>query len=122
MASKVIFVAFAMDDVRMRDLLKGQSLHTDTPFEYVDMSVKEPYEDEWKKKVRTRMLRSDGVLALISQSSLNSTGQKWEIQCAKDEKIPVRGIWCYNNDRTDFPGVYTMAWTWDNIAKWIDGL
>lgn len=122
MANKVIFVAFAMEDVRMRGLLKGQSLHTDSPFEYVDMSVKEPYEEEWKKKVRARILRSDGVLALISQSSLNSSGEKWEIACAKDEKKPIRGIWCYNNDRTDFLGVYTMVWTWDNIAKWIDSL
>jgi len=66
---KVVFVAFAIEDVRCRDLLKGQSLHTDSPFEYVDMSVTEPYGDEWKKKVRTRILRSDGVIALVSKNS-----------------------------------------------------
>lgn len=119
---KIIFVAFAMEDVRIRDMIKGQSLHTDSPFEYVDMSVKEAYDEEWKKKVRTRILRSDGVLVIVSNNSLSSTGQKWEIQCAKDEKKKIRGIWAYKEDRTNLAGVNTMVWTWDNIANWIDSL
>lgn len=119
---KVIFIAFAIEDVRIRDMIKGQSLHTDSPFEYVDMSVKEAYEEEWKKKVRTRILRSDGVLVIVSKNSLTSSGQKWEIQCAKEEKKKIRGIWAYKEDRTDLAGVNTMVWTWDNIAAWIDSL
>ena len=83
---KVIFVAFAIEDERQRDFLKGQSLNTRSPFEYVDMSVKEPYDTNWKERVRTRIRRSDGVIALVSKNSLNSSGQKWEISCAKDEK------------------------------------
>ena len=119
---KVIFVAFAIEDLRIRDMIKGQSLNTKSPFEYVDMSVKEAYDEEWKKKVRTRILRSDGVLAIVSKNSLTSTGQKWEIQCAKEEKRKMRGIWAYKEDRTDLAGVNTMVWTWDNIAAWIDSL
>ncbi|WP_175946323.1 hypothetical protein [Caballeronia sp. BCC1704] len=121
-AKKVIFVAFAIEDARIRDMIKGQSLHTDSPFEYIDMSVKEAYDEEWKKKVRTRILRSDGVLAIISKNSLTSSGQKWEIQCAKDEGKAVRGIWAYKDDRTAVAGVNTMVWTWDNVANWINGL
>ena len=108
---KVVFVAFAIEDVSIRDMIKGQSLHTDSPFEYVDMSVKEAYDEEWKKKVRARILRSDGVLVIVSKNSLNSSGQKWEIQCAKEEKKKVRGIWAYKDDRTDLAGVNTMVWT-----------
>lgn len=119
---KVVFIAFAIEDVRIRDMIKGQSLHTDSPFEYVDMSVKEAYDEEWKKKVRTRILRSNGVLVIVSKNSLNSSGQKWETQCAKEEKKKMRGIWAYKEDRTDLAGVNTMVWTWGNIATWIDSL
>ncbi len=119
---KVVFIAFAIEDVRIRDMIVGQSLNTDTPFEFVDMSVKEAYDEEWKKKVRTRILRSDGVLAVVSNSSLTSSGQKWEIKCAKEEGKKLRGIWAYKDDRTSLEGVNTMVWTWDNIAKWIDSL
>src|SRR5215211_6791968 len=119
---KVVFIAFAIADETIRDLIKGQSLNTKSPFEYIDMSVKEAYDEEWKKRVRTRILRSDGVLVIVSKNSLTSTGQKWEIQCAKDEKRKIRGIWGYTDDRTNLVGVNTMVWTWDNIKDWIDSL
>jgi hypothetical protein len=119
---KVIFVAFAIEDERSRDLLKGQALNTKSPFEYIDMSVKEAYDADWKAKVRTRIKRSDGVIALVSKNSTSSSGQKWEIQCAQEEGKPVRGIWIYKDDRTVLAGVPTVVWTWDNIKNFIDSL
>jgi hypothetical protein len=119
---KIVFIAFAIEDEAQRDLLKGQSLNTKSPFEYTDMSVKEAYTSEWKEKVRTRIRRSDGVIALVSKSSLTSAGQKWEIACAKEEGKKLRGIWAYKDDRTNLDGVNTVVWTWDNIAAFIDSL
>ena len=119
---KVIFVAFAIEDERSRDFLKAQSLNTRSPFEYIDMSVKEAYDSAWKEKVRTRIKRSDGVIAMVSKNSLTSTGQKWEVQCAQEEGKSIRGIWCYKDDRTNLVGVNTKVWTWDNIKAFIDSL
>jgi MTH538 TIR-like domain (DUF1863) len=119
---KVVFVAFAIEDQRQRDFMKGQSLHTRSPFEYVDMSVKEAYDTAWKERVRTRIRRSDGVIALVSKNSLSSSGQKWEIQCAKEERKPLRGIWAYGDDRTNLEGVNIKVWTWDNIKDFINTL
>lgn len=119
---KIVFVAFAIEDERQRDFLKGQSLLTKSPFEYVDMSVKEPYDSGWKDRVRTRIRRSDGVIALISKSSLNSEGQKWEISCAKEEGRKILGIWAYSDDKTNISGLRTVAWNWENIRIFIDSL
>ena len=120
--TKTIFVAFAIEDERARDLLKGQSLSTRSPFTYTDMSVKEPYDTNWKERVRTRIRRSDGVIILVSRNSLTSTGQQWEIQCARAEKKPVRGIWIYKNDRTNIVGLNTQVWSWNNMAAFIDAV
>jgi hypothetical protein len=119
---KTIFVAFAIEDERQRDFLKGQALNTRSPFDYVDMSVREAYESDWKDKVRTRIRRSDGVIALASRNSTSSIGQKWEIQCALEEGKPIRGIWAYADDRTTLPGIATVQWTWDNIVAFINSL
>ena len=119
---KVVFVAFAMEDERQRDFLKGQSLHPRSPYEFIDMSVKEPYDKDWKDRVRTRIRRSNGVIALISKNSLTSSGQKWEIQCAKEEKKPLRGIWAYSDDRTNVEGVATYVWSDKNISDFIDSI
>lgn len=119
---KVVFIAFAIEDERSRDFLKGQSLNTKTPFEFIDMSVKEAYSEDWKTKVRTRIRRSDGVIVLVSKNSASSSGQKWEIASAKAEKKRMKGIWAYKDDRSNIEGVATVVWTWDNIAAFIDSL
>ncbi|MGK4595112.1 TIR domain-containing protein [Amycolatopsis sp. w19] len=119
---KVIFVAFAIEDETQRDFLKGQSLHPRSPYDFIDMSVKEPYATEWKERVRTRIKRSHGVIVLVSKNSLTSSGQKWEIQCAREEGKKIRGIWAYTNDRTNIAGVATTAWSDANISNFIDSL
>ncbi|MAN28214.1 MULTISPECIES: TIR domain-containing protein [Mesonia] len=119
---KVIFIAFAIEDERSRDFLRGQSLNTNSPFEYIDMSVKEAYSSDWQTKVRTRIRRSDGVIVLVSKNSLNSSGQKWEIQCAREEGKRILGIYAYKDDRTNIVGVNTKVWTWENIRVFIDSL
>jgi hypothetical protein len=122
LTNKVIFVAFAIEDERSRDFLKGQSLQTRSPFEYIDMSVKEAYDEDWKTKVRARIRRSHGIIVLVSKNSLASTGQKWEIACAKEENKPILALWAYTDDRTVHPNVTTVTWTWDNIKNFIDRL
>ena len=119
---KIVFIAFAIEDERQRDFLKGQSLHPRSPFEFIDMSVKEPYDSNWKEHVRTRIRRSHGVIVLVSKNSLNSSGQKWEIQCAKEENKRIRGIWAYSDDRTNIVGVATYTWNDKNISDFIDSL
>ena len=119
---KVVFIAFAIEDETQRDFLKGQSLHPRAPYEFIDISVKEPYDSDWKDRVRTRIKRSDGVIALVSKSSLKSSGQKWEIACAKEEKKRIRGIWAYTDDRTNLDGVNTFVWNDTNISDFIDSL
>jgi len=122
---KIIFVAFPIEDERQRDFLKGQSLNTKCPIEFVDMSVKQPYDTDWKDRVCTRIRRSDGVIALVSKNTLNSTGEKWEINCAIAEKKKLIGVWAYTDDRTypsELSGHTIIPWTWDGIVKFIDGL
>ncbi len=86
------------------------------------MSVKDAYDKEWKERVQTRIRRSDGVIILVSKNSLTSSGQKWEIFCAQEEKKKIRGIWAYSSDRTNIVGVNTMVWSDDNINAFIDSL
>lgn len=120
---KIVFVAFPIEDQKIRDLLKGQSLNTKCPIEFIDMSVKEPYnQNEWQDRVRTRIKRSHGVLAIITKNSVTSTGQKWELKCAREEVKPIRGFWGYQGDHTEVAGVKTTVWSWDTLAAWIDSL
>lgn len=120
--TKIIFVAFAIEDETQRDFLQGQTLSPRAPYKFIDLSVKEAYETGWKDKVRTRIRRCHGVIVLVSKNSLDSDGQNWEIECAQEEGKKIRGIWAYKDDRTALPGISTYAWSDDNIAGFIDSL
>ncbi|MBJ2120858.1 TIR domain-containing protein [Arthrobacter sp. MSA 4-2] len=125
MATKVVFIAFAKEDESTRNLFTGQRVNPSTPFEFTDMSVKEPYSSAWKEKVRTRIRRSHGVIALISSNTPAATGQLWEISCAIEEGVPVLGIWIEDGYRTkprEMGSSPCKVWTWAGIADFIDAL
>jgi len=123
---KIVFIAFAEEDEGKRTMFTRQRVNPRSPFEFIDMSVKTPYpSEEWKDRVRARVRRSDGVIALISSSTPKATGELWEIACALEEKKPLLGIWVEDGYRTkpsQMGSVPCKIWTWSNIEAFIDGL
>jgi len=125
MASKNrIFISFAVEDKAFRDLLVGQARNEKSPFEFVDMSVKEPWDEKWKTKCRSRIKGCDGVIALVSKNTAKADGALWEIACAMDESVPIRGFFCTNDNRPSSTpaGVRMLNWTWANISNFLNSL
>jgi hypothetical protein len=125
--AKKIFISFAMEDKNLRDFLVGQARNKNSPFEFVDMSVKQPWDSQWKTNCRRKIKGCDGVIAIVTKNSKKADGQLWEVKCAKEEFIPTRGIWGNQDDHpaslpAEFDGVRVVNWTWSNIANWIDTL
>jgi len=122
--TKSVFIAFSMDDEASRNLFTGQRTNDGTPFEYIDLSVKERYDSDWKTKVTTRIRRSDGVIALISKNTPSSEGELWEIETAVAEGKPLLGIWLgdYRTKPSEMGSAPCKVWTWDNVNDFIDSL
>jgi hypothetical protein len=122
--TKSVFIAFSMDDEASRNLFTGQRTNEGTPFEYIDLSVKERYDSDWKTKVTTRIRRSDGVIALISKNTPSSEGELWEIETAVAEGKPLLGIWLgdYRTKPSEMGSAPCKTWTWDNVNDFIDSL
>lgn len=124
--AKRIFISFAIEDVKYRDFLVGQAKHGDSPFEFVDMSVKEPWDSSWKTRCRTRIKGCDGVIALISKNTAKAEGALWEMNCAVEEGIPVMAVHIYKDDKGPVPSVLgntpDIEWGWNGIAAFIDSL
>lgn len=123
--AKRIFTSFAVEDTYARDFLVGQARNEKSPFEFVDMSVKEPWSDSWKTRCRTKIRGCDGVVALLSKNTINASGARWEMKCAIEESIPIIGVRLHKEDRTvppELTWVQVIDWTWDGIASFIDAL
>lgn len=121
-----IFTSFAIEDANLRTLLVGQGRNKKTPFEFVDMSVKEPWDSAWKTNCRTKIKGCDGVIGIITNNTPKATGQIWELQCAYDEGIPVLLIYGNDDRPSNLPepvkGRRINLWTWDNISAFLDKL
>jgi hypothetical protein len=121
--AKRLFVAFAIEDVFLRDALRGQARNENSPFEFVDMSAKEPWKEEWKRNCRTRIKGCAGVIAIITNNTKNAAGQLWEMNCAVEENIPLLLL---NGDgsATRAPQPYEAKsltpWSWQNLKSFID--
>lgn len=124
--AKRIFTSFAIEDERTRDLFIGHARNQNVPYELVDMSVKQPWSNNWKTRCRTKIRGCDGVIVLISKHLKRADGAIWEINCAKEESIPVLGVYMTNCDIHDSPnelnGIKKVNWTWNNIANFVNGL
>ncbi|HUW21936.1 MAG TPA: TIR domain-containing protein [Candidatus Bathyarchaeia archaeon] len=126
MSNKRVFISFAIEDEYARDFLVQQGKDKRSPFEFTDMSVKEPWDSSWKTKCRERIKSCDAVIALISKKTWNADGAKWEMQCADEEGVPMLGVHIHKDDKGSVPaeldGYKVIEWSWDGIANFINSL
>lgn len=127
MSLKRVFVSFAApEDNYARDFLVGQAHNNRSPFEFVDMSVKEPWSEIWKTSCRTKIKGCNGLIALISKNTINATGARWEMKCAIEEGIPVIGVQISIDNKgivpSELSGKRVINWTWDGITSFINSL
>ena len=71
--SNRVFIGFALEDRVYRDFLVGQAKNERSPFEFIDMSVKQPWDENWKANCRSRIRGCDGVIALVSRTQGRQT-------------------------------------------------
>lgn len=121
-----IFIAFAIEDQRARDFLVGQARNNRSSFSFTDMSVKRPWDNDWKSRCETRIKGCDGMIALVSQNSRSAHGQLWEVETGK-KYLPVLGVYTSVDARpanlpAQFDNIRVVGWTWDNIANWMGRL
>ena len=119
---KRIFISFAIEDVQYRNYLVAQAKNERSPFSFVDMSIKKPWDEKaWKRKCRTKIKSCDGMIVLLSKNTWHSSGARWEIKCAREEGIPVIGMHIKKNDQGAIPpelkGKKVITWSWDNLSK-----
>lgn len=127
MAKKRTFISFDYDhDKDLKDLFVGQSHNEDSPFEIVDMSIKETISSNWKVNARRRIKGCDVVVIICGMHTNSATGVTAELKIAQEEKVPYFCLKGRANKHCVFPiGVRSTdkmyKWTWDNLKKLFSG-
>lgn len=127
MAKKRAFISFDYDhDSDLKSLLVGQAKNSDSPFEIVDMSIKEAISENWKANARKRIKGCDVVIVICGEKTNTATGVDAEIKIAQEEKVSyflLRGRakkTCAKPKKAKSTDkIYN--WTWDNLKMLING-
>lgn len=119
MRIKKIFISFAIEDIRLRDLLLEQAIKK-AP-DYYFFSVKEPWATDWENEYKKLIEDYDGILFIVTSNTKSASGQLLEAVLANEMSIPLYGIWG-DCSYEKLYGIKIEKWNWNNIIMWLNSL
>ena len=88
MSKKRTFISFDYDhDVDLKNCLVGQSRMEDSPFEIVDMSIKEAIDKNWKDIARRKIRSCDVVVVICGEHTDTASGVSTELEITQEEGV-----------------------------------
>jgi MTH538 TIR-like domain (DUF1863) len=127
MADPRAFISFDFDHNGTEKLLfAGQAKNSRTPFSIQDWSSKSSLpQSEWEALIKDKINKCNMLIVLVGKTMTSATGVAKEIKMAKDQSVPVFGVYVGGADaNSSLPdGLQrnrTMAWDWDKIASAVD--
>lgn len=127
MADPRAFIAFDYDNNQTsKTLFVGQSKNSSTPFSIEDWSSKSSLpQAQWEATIKAKINRCNMLIVLVGRSMGSATGVPKEIKMAKDQDVPVFGVYVdsANSNNTLPTGLArnrTISWAWDGIANAVD--
>jgi len=124
MADPRAFISFDFDHNETEKILfVGQSKNSKTPFSIQDWSAKSSMpQSQWEAIVKDKINKANMLIVLVGKTMTSATGAVKEIKMAKDQSVPVFGVYVGGADTSsNLPeGLQrnrTIAWDWEMIAN-----
>lgn len=127
MADPRAFISFDFDHNETEKILfVGQAKNSKTPFSIQDWSAKSAMpQSQWESIVEDKINKCNMLIVLVGKTMASATGVAKEIKMAKDQDVPVFGIYVDGaNSSNNLPdGLQrnrTISWDWEKIASAVD--
>jgi len=127
MAEPRAFISFDFDhNETEKTLFVGQAKNSKTPFAIQDWSSKSSLpQSQWENLVKEKINKCNMLIVLVGKYMASATGVAKEIQMAKNQNVPVFGVYVGGADTSsNLPdGLQrnrTITWNWDDIAAAIN--
>ena len=125
MAGKSAFISFDYDhDNDLRGNLVAQANRSDSPFSITDWSVKEPFDEKWREKVRDLIERADLTIVICGEHTHQAEGVEAEVTMVQQAGKPYFLLKGRRNKTCTRPKsapkrkrIYT--WTWPTLKELI---
>jgi DNA-directed RNA polymerase subunit L len=120
-----VFISFHVDDENQVNLLRHQAKNSDQ-MEFIDYSVKEPFDEKWKTQCTERIRQSSVIVVAIGERTHEREAVDWEIRKAHELGKPVIGMRIYSDKNDKVPramvehGDRVVQWNLETIQSEID--
>ena len=125
MARKRVFISFDFDnDKDLPGNLVAQSNNPESPFSIVDRSVKESYDENWQRKVRSIIRNADLTIVICGEHTHAAKGVAAELTITQEERKPYfllqgrRHRTC-TKPKNALTSDRIHDWSWPNLQKLI---
>lgn len=127
MANPRAFISFDYDNNSGEKLyFVGQAKNSRTPFNIEDWSSKTTLpQKEWEEQIESKINKCNILIVLVGKKTATATGVIKEIAFAKNQSVPVFGVYVGGADGTTvlptgLQKTRTINWSWNEIAGAID--
>jgi hypothetical protein len=97
---KNVFISFAYEDIDVVTLLRGQAKNENSPIEFNDLSVKEPFDSNRAEYIRQRLTdrinQCSTTVVYLSRDTAESAWVRWEVE--KSIQLGKRVIATHSSD------------------------
>ena len=128
MSGKRVFISFDFDnDKDLPGNLVAQAEQEKSPFSFEDRSLKEPYDENWRRKVRNIIKNVDVVIVICGERTNQAKGVAAELSITQEEGKPYfllrgrRRSPC-TPPRNARSKDRMQEWTWPTISRLISEL
>lgn len=112
-----VFISFDVDEDKPQVRLLGSQAKNDRfPFSFRDYSVKEPFEEKWKQRVREKIAQTSAVIVAIGEKTHESDAVDWEIREAHRQGKKVIGVRLHKDENHKVPKA--MKENGDRVVTW----
>ena len=117
-----MFISFHVDDEPQVNLLRAQSAREEFGMEFRDYSVKEPFDEAWRRQCADRISQTSMTIVMIGPETANRAAVNWEIEESYRQGKKVLGVRIYRDANHAVPeamqrhGAPVVNWKRDDIA------
>src|SRR5450631_1916083 len=73
------FISFEMEDRWARNFLAQHAKDKRNDIEFVDYSVKDPFDSSWKTNCKAKIARTKGTIVMVGPTTALSEAVLWEV-------------------------------------------
>lgn len=122
-AKRRVFISFHVEDEAQVELLRQQAKDERFDIEFIDYSVREPFDNRWKTRCTERINQTSVFICMIGPETYRREAVLWEINKAYELGKKVIGIRIYRDKNHRIPqplkdnNAKTMYWNLSDLAK-----